>query len=117
MLTYNESIASIWPVFGTVNQLVAVTALCIGTILLLEKGKKRYSLVTLIPLVFLGITAFDAGISSMQKYIADKNYCNTAILGMILIFTLIVIVRSILKWRQIVKSKNKETNRRQICPT
>ena len=45
------NIATIWPMFGIANQLLACTALCVGTTILLREAPKRvYALVTLVPL-------------------------------------------------------------------
>jgi hypothetical protein len=45
------SISTIWPMFGVANQLLACTALCVGTtIVLREAPKRQYALVTLLPL-------------------------------------------------------------------
>jgi carbon starvation protein len=61
------NISTIWPMFGIANQLLACTALCIGTTIILREGKKKtYALVTLLPLVFVGITTITAGIESVS---------------------------------------------------
>ncbi len=39
---YTGSISTIWPMFGTANQLLSMLALCIGTTLLIKMNKKRY---------------------------------------------------------------------------
>ncbi|MBI3291521.1 MAG: carbon starvation protein A [Elusimicrobia bacterium] len=55
------SISTIWPMFGVANQLLAVIALCIGTIVLLNMGKARYAWVTAVPMVFVATTTLTAG--------------------------------------------------------
>ncbi len=57
---YTGSIATIWPMFGISNQLLAAVALSVATVWLLKSGKKRYIWVTLIPLLFVGITTLTA---------------------------------------------------------
>jgi carbon starvation protein len=60
------SISTIWPMFGIANQLLACTALCIGTTIILREAKrKKYALVTLAPLLFVGTTTIAAGVESV----------------------------------------------------
>jgi len=61
------TISTIWPMFGIANQLLACTALCIGTSLLLrEAPKRKYALVTFVPLVAVSISTLIAGIQSIR---------------------------------------------------
>ncbi len=61
------SISTIWPMFGIANQLLACTALCIGTTILVKTAtKRRYALVTFLPLLFVGTTTVSAAILSLR---------------------------------------------------
>ncbi len=58
---YTGSIRTIWPMFGTANQLLATVALAVATTFLVNMGKTRYALVTVLPMAFVAVTTLTAG--------------------------------------------------------
>lgn len=60
------SISTIWPMFGIANQLLAVVALCVATMWLINTGKGKYKWVTLTPMIFVAITTLTAGYQSIR---------------------------------------------------
>lgn len=56
------SIATIWPMFGTANQLLAAVALSAATTRLINLGRARYAWTTLLPLVFVAVTTLWAAV-------------------------------------------------------
>ncbi len=57
---YAGNISTIWPMFGTANQLLACVALCVATTAIINAGKIRYVWVTLVPLLFVATTTLTA---------------------------------------------------------
>ncbi len=55
------SVETIWPMFGVANQLLAVIALAVVTTVLVNSGRARYALVTLVPMAFVATTTTTAG--------------------------------------------------------
>jgi carbon starvation protein len=60
-LVATGSIATIWPMFGIANQLLAVIALSLITTVLVNSGRARYAPVTLLPMLFVTTTTMTAG--------------------------------------------------------
>jgi carbon starvation protein len=62
VLIATGSISTIWPMFGIANQLLAVVALALVTTMLINSGRARYALVTLLPMLFVVSTTMTAGV-------------------------------------------------------
>ena len=58
---YSGNIATIWPMFGTANQLLAAVGLTIATVALINCGKVRYIWTTVPALIFVVVTTLYAG--------------------------------------------------------
>jgi len=58
---WTGNISTIWPMFGTANQLLAGVALAVITAAVINAGKVRYIWVSLGPLFFVGVTTLYAG--------------------------------------------------------
>ena len=66
-LIYTGSISTIWPLFGTGNQLLATIALAVVTTFLVNMGKVKYAYITAIPMCFVGVTSLTAGVLSIKN--------------------------------------------------
>jgi carbon starvation protein len=53
---YTGTVATIWPMFGMANQLLALIALTIVTAFLRNSGRSRYAAVTVLPACFVACT-------------------------------------------------------------
>ncbi len=101
------SIATIWPMFGVANQLLASTALCVATtIVLREAPRKRYALVTLVPLAFVTTTTLTAGVQVMRfnaallaaPATARMGGINLVVTGTLMVCVTLVIGGSVRRW-------------------
>jgi len=54
ILIYTGNISTLWPLFGTGNQLLATIALAVGTAFLINMGKAKYAWITVAPMLFVG---------------------------------------------------------------
>jgi carbon starvation protein len=66
-LIWGGTIATIWPLFGTANQLLASIALATMTTWLVNHRKAKYAWCTLIPALFVLITTVAAGTLSIEN--------------------------------------------------
>jgi carbon starvation protein len=58
---WTGTVSTIWPMLGVSNQLLAAIALAIGTSVLINMGRARYTWVTLVPLSFMCVNTLTAG--------------------------------------------------------
>ena len=64
---YTGSVSTIWPLFGTANQLLATIALAVGTSYIINRGKIKYAWITIAPMLFVGITTVYAAILNIEN--------------------------------------------------
>ena len=109
------SIATIWPMFGIANQLLATVALAVGsTILLREATRPAYAWVTLAPLIFVAGTTITAAVRSLfEVYLpmaavpatATRGAVNAAVTATLLTCVLAILAMSVRRWRQILSAR------------
>ncbi|WP_020469837.1 carbon starvation CstA family protein [Zavarzinella formosa] len=66
-LVWSGQIGTIWPMFGIANQLLAVLALALVTVWLVNSGRGRYAFVTVPPMLFVMSTTLSAGTIMISK--------------------------------------------------
>ncbi len=74
---YTGSVSTIWPMFGTANQLLATIALAIGTSFIINRGRARYAWVTILPMLFVGVTTMTAAILNIKNIYLPQLYSET----------------------------------------
>ncbi|ATW26521.1 carbon starvation protein A [Candidatus Formimonas warabiya] len=98
-LLYGGTIATIWPLFGVGNQLLAAIALAVGTTMIIRMGRVKYLWVTLIPLAFITVTTITAGYQNIVSiYLPQQNYLLAGISGVLILMVLAIILYSIRSW-------------------
>jgi len=91
---FTGTVSTIWPMFGTANQLLATIALAIGTSFIINRGRKKYAWVTILPMIFVGITTMTAAFLNIKNiYIPQVRITATFLPGLInLILTLSILI-------------------------
>lgn len=104
---YSGNVATIWPMFGAANQLLATIALTVGTSFIINSGRGKYAWFTIAPLIFLGITTLTACWLNMKNiYLPQiqidgtyvKGVINLLLTGIIMVCALVILANAIPKW-------------------
>jgi carbon starvation protein len=97
-LIYTGNISTIWPLFGTGNQLLATIALAVTTTFLVNMGKAKYALATAVPMLFVGVTTLTAAVLSIKDIFLPltrtpgKEFQGYLDIALMLIFILGVVI-------------------------
>ncbi|NSW57243.1 MAG: carbon starvation protein A [Armatimonadetes bacterium] len=105
ILVRGGTVATIWPMFGIANQLLAVVALAVGTSYILRHAaKKTYALTTFLPFTFLAVTVFASGIQFSQKMLlgAQPDYLKGLLAVMMMILAVVICWECARNWRQLL---------------
>ena len=123
---YTGSISTIWPMFGTANQLLGMIALCIGTTLIIKMGKAKYIWVTLLPMLFMASITLTASIKLIQDFTSKASTSpdpfafsiNAFLMGVMLVLSVVVVVASVIKWYgYLIKKRPIETTEVTVYST
>ena len=112
---WTGSIATIWPMFGIANQLLAAVALAVGTTIIINEGRQKYAWVTMAPLAFVTLTTLTAGFLSVRdNYWPKAMSGNPALVSMgwidtvctiiMMVCAIIILVAAARKWVQTLSS-------------
>ena len=114
---FTGSISTIWPMFGTANQLLAGIALCVGTTFIINIGKARYAWVTIIPMAFVMATTLSASwLNITDNFLplakrdgfAIQGYVNSLLTAVMMICAVIILIDSFRTWYKVVFVEKKE---------
>lgn len=105
------SISTIWPMFGTANQLLAGVALAVASSAIINAGRARYVWVTLIPMLFVTITTLTAGWLNitgnfyplaMKSQTAVQGWINIVLTAVIMFCAVVVLIEAFRRWYRVL---------------
>ncbi len=106
-LLYGGDIATVWPLFGVSNQLLASIALAIGTSLILRRRTNLYyGLVTAVPMVYLFCSVMVAGYwTIVNQYLPQGKILNVVLSLIMMGLSVVVMADATAKWVSLVRDR------------
>ena len=115
-LIYTGNISTIWPLFGTGNQLLATIALAVTTTFLINMGKAKYAWITALPMCFVGITTITAGVLGIQNIFWPlthaptgqqrfTGYLDSALMAIFIAGVILVVINAVIRWIKTAKGQ------------
>lgn len=119
-LLYSGDVASIWPMFGVANQLLAVVALALGTTIILKVDPvKSHHWICTAPMAFLAVTVLTAGTMNIGMYFKRHDTLGT-INGVVSIILIVLVVVTLLDsfrtWTRLLKTEKPEGLNPEVAP-
>jgi carbon starvation protein len=109
---YTGSVSTIWPMFGTANQLMGAIALVIGTSYIINHSKPKYAWITIVPMAFVGVTTMTAGFMNikniflplvMQSATRVQGLVNLVLTIIIMASLVIILIDAVPRWLKAVR--------------
>ncbi|HZU31348.1 MAG TPA: carbon starvation CstA family protein, partial [Candidatus Angelobacter sp.] len=106
-LIYTGSIATLWPLFGTGNQLLATIALAVTTTFLINMEKARYAWITAVPMCFVGVTTVTAGVMAVKDIFwpltakpgqVFTGYLDSILMAIFILGVILVVIDAVRRW-------------------
>ncbi len=102
-LVYTGDIATIWPLFGMSNQLLATCALIVGTTMIIGMGKARYAWITAVPGILMVPITMSAGYLNVVNNFLPKGLYLLVVLSIVLMVLMaVVFIEAFKKWYQLL---------------
>jgi carbon starvation protein len=104
---FTGTIASLWPMLGIANQLLASIALAVGTTWLINTGRRRHAWVTLAPLAFVASSTLTAGYLRVTEELVPliergkdvgANAVNAVLIAVMMAAVLIILGAGVMRW-------------------
>lgn len=114
-LLYTGNVSTIWPLFGTANQMLAIIAFAVGTTYLIRTNKKKYIWITLAPMIAVTIiTLSAASINIFSNYLPKHLYLLAALSGLLILMVAVLLAESIIQWRKMLGKKDVENTEEEV---
>jgi carbon starvation protein len=106
-LIWSNNISTLWPLFGSGNQLLATIALAVATTFLVNMGKAKYAWITAAPMCFVGVTTVLAGVLSIKNIFlplaaapgkAFSAYLDSVLMGVFIAGVVLVVFDAMRRW-------------------
>jgi carbon starvation protein len=106
-LIYTGNISTLWPLFGTGNQLLATIALAVTTTFLINMGKQKYAWITAVPMCFVGVTTVTAGVLSIRNIfwpltskpgLVFTGYLDSVLMSIFITGVVLVVCDAVRRW-------------------
>jgi carbon starvation protein len=105
-LVYTGDIATIWPLFGIANQLLASSALIICTTMIIRMGKAKYACMTAIPGILMAFVTMYAGyLNIVTNYLPKGLYLLTLLSVVIMVLMVIVFIATFKRWIELLQQR------------
>ena len=102
-LVYTGDIATIWPLFGMSNQLLATCALIVGTTMIINMGKAKYAWITAVPGILMVPITMSAGYLNVVDNFLPKGLYLLVVLSIVLMILMaVVFIEAFKKWYQLL---------------
>ena len=82
----------IWPLFGSTNQILAGMTLLVISVYLVKLQRPAW--VTVLPMIFVLVMSFLAGVVTLLKFVSERNYLLAGINIIVLVTTALVILEA-----------------------
>ncbi len=109
-LIYTGTISTIWPLFGTGNQLLATIALAVTTTFLINMGRAKYAWITAVPMFAVGVTTVTAGVLSIKNIfwplttkpgMVFTGYLDSALMSIFVVGVILVVFNAAWRWYRV----------------
>jgi len=110
-LIWSNNITTLWPLFGTGNQLLATIALAVTTTFLINMGKQKYVWITAVPMCFVGVTTVTAGVMGIKNIfwpLTSKpgqvfvGYLDSILMSIFILGVLLVVFDAARRWMAVM---------------